>query len=179
MTIEPVTAADIDSFIEYLNDHLADNGVGDRYFQPMPKGTSRVLPQMEDAFRAGLGIHVGKAGWRQVWVARNSGRKIIGHIDLRSRPEPFSEHRCLLGMGVDRDHRKSGLGTALLSHAVRWATEIARLEWIDLQVLSGNEPAIRLYLRAGFIKTGELPEMFRIDGQSLSYTSMSKRLTAT
>ncbi|HEX9172832.1 MAG TPA: hypothetical protein VF861_09225 [Telluria sp.] len=54
--------------------------------------------------------------------------------------------------------------------------ENTALAWVDLQVLSRNEPAIRLYHAAGFVKTGEIPEMFKIDGQLLSYTSMSRRL---
>jgi len=179
MTIEAVTTSSLDSFIEYLNDHLADNGVGGRYFQPLPENASRVPPQMEEAFRSGVEIPVGNPGWSRQWVARSPDRKIIGHIGLRARLEPFAEHRCLLGMGVDCNHRRSGVGAALLSYAEQWAATIAKLEWIDLQVLSGNAPAIRLYLRTGFTRTGELPEMFRIDGQTLAYTSMSKRLVKT
>ncbi|HSD38608.1 MAG TPA: GNAT family N-acetyltransferase [Rhodocyclaceae bacterium] len=177
--IEPASAADLDLFIAYLNDHLADNGIDGLYFQPLERSASGVPPEMEEAFRTGLETPVGSLGWRRLWLARSPDRKILGHIDLRSRPERFAEHRCLLAMGVDRDHRKSGLGTAMLSHAHRWAAESAKLEWIDLQVLSANEPAIRLYTRAGFIKTGELPEMFRVDDQTLSYTSMSRCLATT
>jgi RimJ/RimL family protein N-acetyltransferase len=179
MTIEPLTAADLDAFIAYLNDHLADNGVDGCYFQPFPRDSSRVPPEMEASFRAGLSILVGDPGWQRIWVARSSSREIIGHIGLRARPEPFALHRCLLGMGVDRAHRKSGLGTTLLSHARQWAAADAGLEWIDLQVLSNNAPAIQLYLRADFMKISELPEMFKIDGQTLSYMSMSLRLART
>lgn len=69
-----------------------------------------------------------------------------------------------------------GLGGRLIEHAAHWARASARLDWIDLQVLSVNTPAIALYRRNGFVQTGEIPDLFRIDGQSLAYTSMSKRL---
>ena len=46
----------------------------------------------------------------------------------------------------------------------------------DLQVLSTKEPAMRLYLRAGFTKVGEVAEMFKFDGRSFSETRMTKRL---
>jgi ribosomal protein S18 acetylase RimI-like enzyme len=174
--VEPVTAAEFSSFVEYLNDHLSDNGAGGLYFQPLQRSASRLPPEREAAFRAGLDIPNGSIGWRRVWVARSAERQIIGHVDLRSHPERFAEHRCLLGMGVHRDHRKLGLGAVLLSHAEEWASATAGLEWLDLQVLSENELAIRLYRRIGFTKTGEVPEMFRIDGRSLSYTAMTKRL---
>jgi ribosomal protein S18 acetylase RimI-like enzyme len=87
---------------------------------------------------------------------------------------PFAEHRCLLGMGVDRGHRKIGIGESLIEHAEEWAKASALLEWIDLQVLSSNTTAVRLYERLGFQRTGEISDMFRIDGQSFSFTSMAK-----
>lgn len=36
--------------------------------------------------------------------------------------------------------------------------------------------AICLYQRAGFMKTGEIPDLFRIDGLSLSCTGMTRCL---
>ena len=50
------------------------------------------------------------------------------------------------------------------------------LEWLDLHVLSTNEPAIKLYVRAGFTKVGEMAEMFKFDGRLFSDTMMTKRL---
>ena len=110
------------------------------------------------------------------YVARVSNRRIVGRIDLRSHPVRFAEHRCLLGLGVHRNHRRLGLGAALLSHAAEWALAKTELEWLDLQVLSTNEPARRLYLRAGFTKVGEMAEMFKFDGRLFSDTMMTKRL---
>ena len=58
-------------------------------------------------------------------------------------------------MGAQRDYRRLGLGLRLIEHAARWARDNG-LAWIDLQVLSVNQPAIALYRRAGFIQTGGL-----------------------
>jgi len=115
------------------------------------------------------------AGWRRVWVARDADGRIAGHIDLRALPERLTAHRCLLGMGVDRGFRRHGLGQRLIAHAAQWAAA-NQLAWMDLQVLSVNQPAIALYRRAGFVQTGEIPDMFRFDGQQFAYTSMSLRL---
>ena len=79
-------------------------------------------------------------------------------------------------MGVHRDYRRLGLGATLIAYAEQWAMANTTLEWIDLQVLSGNGPAVRLYLRAGFTRVGEVPEMFRMDGRSFAETTMTKRL---
>lgn len=175
--IEPLEAAGFDAFLAYLNDHLSDNGRGETaHFQPLSRDESRFPADKTTAFRTGMQTEVGQAGWRRVWVARDANGAIAGHIDLRAHAERYATHRCLLGMGVDRGHRKAGLGSRLMTHAVEWALE-AGFAWIDLQVLSVNAPAIKLYERTGFQKTGEIPDMFRIDGQAFSYTSMSKHLS--
>jgi ribosomal protein S18 acetylase RimI-like enzyme len=176
-SIARLHARDFNDFIAYLNDHLADNGGADAgYFQPLPRRQSFVTAERAAAFRAGLDGAVLAKGWRRAWVARSAEGRIVGHIDLRAHPDGFAEHRCLLGMGVERGNRRVGLGIALIEHARQWATDVAKLEWIDLQVISENVAAVSLYQRAGFIKAGEIPDMFRIDGRSFSYATMALRL---
>ncbi|MYM93932.1 GNAT family N-acetyltransferase [Duganella vulcania] len=177
LPIDLLEPADFDDFLRYLNDHLSDNGRGDTaYFQPLPRDDSRFPADKADAFQAGMRTALDAPGWRRVWVARADDGRIAGHVDLRAHPERHAAHRCLLGMGVDRAFRRLGLGGRLIEHAAQWARASARLDWIDLQVLSVNTPAIALYRHNGFVQTGEIPDLFRIDGRSLAYTSMSKRL---
>ncbi|HEX8405117.1 MAG TPA: GNAT family N-acetyltransferase [Duganella sp.] len=172
-----VSVGDFDSFHAYLDDHLADNGrEGTGYFQPLSRDASFFPADKAQAFKAGLGIDVGAPSWRRLWVARDAQGRIIGHIDLRAHAARYTAHRCLLGMGVDRHHRKAGLGGQLIAEAHHWAADTAQLRWIDLQVLSINAPAINLYLRNGFVKTGEVADMFDIDGQLFGSTGMSKHL---
>ena len=168
---------DIPSFLTYLEDHLSDNGQGDTpLFQPLSKSDAKVSDAMRQSFELGLSRPIGPLGWRRVWVARAEQRAIAGHIDLRAHREKNTLHRALLGMGVDRDYRRLGIGRLLMDTAFRWASEEAQLEYIDLQVLSNNQAAIRLYERSGFRLIGEIQDMFRIDGQSYSYTYMAKEL---
>jgi RimJ/RimL family protein N-acetyltransferase len=175
--VEPLTASEADAFFRYLSDHLSDNGSEHTgYFVPLPQDTSRLPADREQAFRKGLDVPVDEPGWRRAWILREPNGHIIGHVDLRAHPESFAEHRCLLGMGVDRKYRNQGYGAVLVAHARAWAATQSRLEWIDLNVLSSNERAIRLYSRVGFMKTGETPDMFRLDGQSFSYTGMTMRI---
>ena len=177
IVIEPLAETGCDEFFLYLNDHRSDNGKGENgYFMPRSQSESRFPADKEKSYRDGLNVPVGSPGWRRAWVARVSNRQIVGHIDLWSHPVRFAEHRCLLGMGVHRNHRRLGLGAALLSHATEWALAKTGLEWLDLQVLSTNEAAMRLYLRAGFTKVGEIAEMFKFDGRLFSDTKMTKRL---
>ncbi|MBB4842905.1 RimJ/RimL family protein N-acetyltransferase [Paucibacter oligotrophus] len=182
LRIHALAEADFDRFATYLNRHLSDNGApGTGYFQPMPRQASFFSAPRMAAFREALGKPLPGPGWRRAWVVVDDEEEgaqgaIAGHIDLRAWAEPHTEHRCLLGMGVDKACRRAGLGQALLSHALSWAREEAGLEWVDLQVLASNERARRLYARAGFEPTGLIPAMFKIDGQVLDYVAMSRRL---
>jgi GNAT superfamily N-acetyltransferase len=177
LNIELLRAADFPAFLNYLNDHLSDNGVGDTaYFQPLPHAESFFPAEKAEAFVNGMAAPVGAPGWRRAWVARTDDGGIADHIDLRAHPERLAAHRCLLGMGVDREHRRHGLGAHLIAHAAQWTSDIPALAWIDLQVQSVNQPAIRLYERSGFVRTGETTDMFRIDGQPYAYTSMARRI---
>lgn len=176
MRIDKLAPAAFEEFLAYLNDHLSDNGRdGTAYFQPLPRDASHFPSEKAEAFRNGMRIEVGKPGWRRVWVARADDGAIAGHIDLRGLPENYTRHRCLLGMGVDRQHRQQGLGSQLIAHAENWAL-LAGVQWVDLQVLSANTPAIKLYERSGYRKTGEIPNMFLLDGKHYSYTFMTRRL---
>lgn len=162
-------------FFAYLNDHLRDNGAqGHPLFQPMPRSQSAFPDDKAAAFQRGLGIAVGQPGWRRAWIAAGQDG-ILGHVDLRARPESATAHRALLGMGVHRLARRQGLGRVLLASAVAWARN-AGLAWVDLEVLSINEPARALYREAGFRHSGEIADMFRIDGEQLAYTLMTLQL---
>jgi ribosomal protein S18 acetylase RimI-like enzyme len=175
-SIRSVGPDDLPALFAYLDDHLADNGRnGNALFQPIARAQSRFPDDKKAGFTWGLATPVGQPGWRRAWIAVDAGGAIAGHVDLRARPERAAAHRALLGMGVQRDWRRQGLGLRLIGAAAAWARQ-NRLDWIDLEVLSVNEAARKLYLRAGFFVVGEFPDMFRIDGNVLSYTLMSRSL---
>lgn len=81
-------------------------------------------------------------------------------------------------MGVDSSVRGQGIGRKLVSSIVEWVRSASAIEYIDLWVLSDNYPARALYEKCGFTKAGEIIDMFRLDGRSLSYTMMSFRVTS-
>jgi ribosomal protein S18 acetylase RimI-like enzyme len=176
--IRPAEAADLPAFFVYLDDHLRDNGRdGTPLFQPLSRAQSQLPPVLKVAFVEGLAIPVGAPRWRRLWLALDERGSIAGHIDLRARPEPLASHRAMLGMGVHRAWRRRGVGAQLLDTALAWARSQDGLKWIDLEVLSENQPAIALYLRAGFTMTARIENMLEIDGAShdLSYMRYALR----
>jgi ribosomal protein S18 acetylase RimI-like enzyme len=176
ITIRPATSADLPAFFIYLDDHLRDNGAaGAPLFQPMPRAHSGFPAEKRASFEHGLATALTDGGWRRLWLAFD-GAHIAGHVDLRARPEAAARHRALLGMGVHRDARRHGLGMRLLDTAIEWAGSVGTLAWIDLEVLAVNAPARALYRKRGFVQTGEIDDLFRIDGESLGYCYMSLQL---
>jgi RimJ/RimL family protein N-acetyltransferase len=176
-TVVAVDATLLPAFFAYLDEHLRDNGAaGTPLFQPLARAGARLPDAKRAAFVHGMGMRLDQPGWRRVWVMRDAGGAIAGHVDLRARPEPAAAHRALLGMGVQRDYRRRGLGMRLLAAALAWARAQDGLAWIDLEVLTANAPARQLYLRAGFAINGEYADMLRIDGASLATTHMSQQL---
>jgi ribosomal protein S18 acetylase RimI-like enzyme len=174
IAIRSVGMDDLPLLFLYLDDHLQDNGKnGTAWFAALSHAHSRFSVDKAASYTAALAIEVGEAGWRRAWIACNRDGAVVGHVDLHARPEPSTSHRCLLGIGVHRDYRCQGLGQRLLDIALAWARAQPGLDWMDLEVLSHNEPALRLYQRAGFATIGEIADMFRIDGQSLAYTLMT------
>ena len=177
MLIRPLEHAELDSFFAYLNDHLSDNGIGaTALFMPMPRSDSRFPPEKEAAFRTGLATPMGEPGWRRAFLAIDDAGNTIGHIDLRARPERTAAHRALLGMGVHRDARRQGLGQRLVEFVLDWARAQQGIDWVDLDVLAVNTGARKLYQRCGFQQTGEVADMYRIDGDALAYVSMTLRV---
>jgi ribosomal protein S18 acetylase RimI-like enzyme len=178
LDIRPASEADLAPFFAYLDDHLRDNGAnGTPLFQPMPRDQSRMPAGLRLAFIKGLGVPVGQPGWRRLWLALGPTGAIAGHIDLRARPEPAAGHRAMLGMGVQRLYRRRGLGSQLVDTAVGWARSEAGVDWVDLEVLADNQPAVALYLRAHFRMIARIEDMVRVDGIShdLCYMTLPLR----
>lgn len=174
MKIQALALAEFDTFARYLNAHLQDNGdPATGYFQPLSRELSVFTGERAERFRRALVLPLGQPGWRRAWVAWDDAGAIAGHIDLRAHAEAFTSHRCLLGIGVASSHRRQGLARRLVATACEWARAEVGIEHIDLQVLSSNASAVALYRALGFQRVGEIPDMFRIDGQRLAYTSMA------
>ncbi|WP_256871045.1 GNAT family N-acetyltransferase [Shewanella sp. Scap07] len=177
--IRQATAADLPLFFQYLAKQLEENGANNTpLFQPLSRSKSQLSDDMRIRFAEGIVRERDQAGWRQLWIAMDNGQ-VLGHIDIRATDEPYTEHRALMGIGVDASARQQGLGKRLIDHLFSdLASQLnfgdSIVERIDLWVLSHNQAAKNLYLSMGFKLCGELTDMFRIDGQSLDHTLMSR-----
>jgi GNAT superfamily N-acetyltransferase len=174
MEIVEAKIADLEFYFEYLGAQLLDNSAKDYpLFQPIAAEHCQVSEQLRSKFRNGFEYRRGKSGWRKLWLVKDFRGHILGHIDLRHYSGEYSFHRVLLGMGVDRSLRKQGLGAKLIQSVIQFCRETNDIDWLDLNVLSNNVPAKNLYLKCGFKVIGEMSDCYRIDGESVSETTMT------
>jgi len=99
--------------------------------------------------------------------------KIIGNIDLTGSRRKIMEHTAVKGMGMLKEWRNSGLGTALLKLAIQWAKQNPGLELIWLQVYTENELGLNLYRKMGFEENGIMKKFFKKDNRYFDNLTMT------
>ena len=87
-------------------------------------------------------------------LALEDGR-VVGSISIRRDDHPATHHVATFGMFVVSSHRGRGVGSALLSEAIRWGRSYG-IERVELTVYPNNAAAIALYRRFGFVEEGRL-----------------------
>lgn len=174
VTIKLLDTNRIEDFFQYLSIHISENGNSDKtYFFPLSKEQSKLSDELKSKFKEGLNKEIGEKGWRKTWIALNNENKIVGHIDIRSSDQLNAEHRVVLGMGVDTDFRGQQIGQKLLEFVIEYCKGDEKTSWIDLEVMSNNLTAKKLYDKNGFLELCEIKDKFRINNISFNYTFMT------
>jgi ribosomal protein S18 acetylase RimI-like enzyme len=90
--------------------------------------------------------------------------EVVGWCDiLPMRLEGFT-HCGTLGMGVQKEYRRLGVGTRLLERTIAEARKIG-LERIELEVYASNAAAVKLYEKAGFVVERVKVKGRKLDGE--------------
>ena len=174
--IKELALEEFEDFMNYLTIHLSENGKDNHFFQPVSKDQLNLDAEWQEKFKAGLTKTWGETIWRKLWLAKNRENQILGHVDIRSRNEPNTLHRVLLGMGVHSDFRKMKIGQQLLTYAIKYCINHPEIVWLDLEVMTNNIPAVNLYLKNDFNIVANYADMFRIEGKSFDYTAMTLKV---
>lgn len=82
------------------------------------------------------------------------GERIVGLIKCAGQQEPMVAHTVEISISVHPHFRGMGIGSALLQHAITWASQQHHIVRVQLEVLTRNENALRLYERIGFVREG-------------------------
>jgi ribosomal protein S18 acetylase RimI-like enzyme len=100
--------------------------------------------------------------------------ELVGSLSLvRHRDSEKSKHVRNLAMGVAREYRGMGVGTALMDYAIRWARQ-RKVKKIVLSVFSTNRQAIALYKKFGFTSEGRRKSQFLIDDKYVDEIMMAR-----
>jgi RimJ/RimL family protein N-acetyltransferase len=106
-------------------------------------------------------------------VAEESGL-VVGHGFLDPMTMAANAHVFVLTLVVRPEGWGRGIGRALLSDLLRWASTDPRVHKIELLVRATNERAIRLYEGAGFREEGRLLDRVRLlDGRYVDDLTMA------
>ena len=91
------------------------------------------------------------------------GDQLAGIVGLAFEPREKARHKVtLFGMYVTQAYQQRGLGRQLVEAALVEARRHPRLKLIQLTVTAGNEAALALYQRCGFIQYGLEPLAVRV-----------------
>ncbi len=101
---------------------------------------------------------------------------IIGNIDLTGSRRKVMEHTAVVGMGMLKEWRNVGLGTALLHTAIEWANKNPILELIWLQVYTDNKLGLNLYRKMGFEENGIIKNFFKYENDYFDNLTMTKKV---
>lgn len=101
---------------------------------------------------------------------------IAGNCSLMLKDKAKMRHRASIGIALLKMYWGRGIGTHLLMEMEKAAREKGVM-LLELEVLEGNERAIRLYEKMGFHFVGERPDAFLMpDGRLLKEYFMQKKL---
>ncbi|PYH40712.1 GNAT family N-acetyltransferase [Aspergillus saccharolyticus JOP 1030-1] len=90
----------------------------------------------------------------------------IGIISLRKEGGDYAHHRgTSITLDIARPYRNQGYGSEAIHWVLHWAFQRAGLHRVEIQALSYNEGAVRLYERLGFRVEGRRREAFWHDGK--------------
>ena len=98
---------------------------------------------------------------REVEIVAVVDGKITGTAGIDEVGKQFkASHRADFGISIEKEYWGLGIGKALTQACIECAKR-AGYEQMELNVVSANEPAIRLYQSVGFQEYGRNPKGFR------------------
>ena len=114
----------------------------------------------DEAFRKTIDALAGSERGR--YLVAEHGGAVVGHAFLEPLGHAATCHVVRLTIAVHEGHQRRGVGRALMNDLLGWARSNPRVEKVELQVRSSNEPALALYRSLGFVEEGRKTRRLKI-----------------
>ncbi|WP_251047533.1 GNAT family N-acetyltransferase [Planococcus sp. ISL-110] len=115
-----------------------------------------------------------QSGHSTIIIAILNGQH-VGYLMIMGNDAKRAAHRATIDLGLQKDAQGKGIAKSLLTKAEEWSKEkgITRLE---LTVVEENEPARKLYEKAGFESEGIRQKSMMINGEPHNEIYLAKFL---
>jgi len=101
---------------------------------------------------------------------------IIGNCEINFMPGLKTAHRATIAIAILKEYWGLGIGSAMFEQLIA-AAQQRGTEIMELELIRGNERALRLYEKFGFRIVSERPNAYKLkDGTYLSEIYMQKYL---
>lgn len=131
--------------------------------------------EVEDVFEAKRFISIYLTDDRRIFLVAEHEGQIIGMITLAGSSKRKVLHKAELGISVRKPYWGKGVGSALMSEALRIAKHKG-FKKIQLEVMENNERAIKLYEKFGFEIEGRKKKAICMNGEYVDLLVMGKWL---
>lgn len=145
------TGEDSETMLQYLRTVCAET----EYLLRTPEECTETEDQ-ERAFLEGM-----LASDRQVMLAAFAGERVAGNAQISFQARQKTCHRAEVAIALTSEYWGRGLGRILLSELIALARERG-VHQVELTVIEGNDRALALYKKLGFVITGEIPDAIRL-----------------
>jgi ribosomal protein S18 acetylase RimI-like enzyme len=78
----------------------------------------------------------------------------VGWLELTPGGSSRTSHRGWVVLAVAADHRRKGIGRALMRQLHAWGAHHPTLEQVALRCAASNAPAVTLYRSLGYVEEG-------------------------
>ncbi len=89
---------------------------------------------------------------------------LVSMANVRSLGRPRNAHNADIGLTVKKEYWGLGIAQVMMKEIIRFAKDHAGIKNLHLGVRAGNDAAIHIYKKCGFIKIGTHKDYFCVDG---------------
>ncbi len=154
VTIRMCTESDAENLISTIKEYLADSEYIPLSSEEFDPTLEQEKEQIKNFIRNDNSL---------LLIALDREGNLIGNIDLTGSQRKITRHTGMIGMGILKSWRNTGLGSLLIAEMIAWAEQNPILELVWLEVYEENHSALRIYTRAGFEENGRQSRFFKRD----------------